>query len=350
MPYLFALLIILGTVQFANAEPFGLRITIPNNSLPSGDLNARLQYALERPSDDFIPISDGATLKNDQRNNYRQFFFRFDGLGFPEDVSRGFFWGEVTDTSGKILRRIPLTAFSAEDLTDRRLIVQTIAARPIGINALAASYPIYLADSKFLDEDNVLFSLQAVRALIDAGFVASDLEWKRIFDKFTANVGYFQRGGAEDVGLILRYLHERYEILVGTDASIDVYSDFYLRFLSLLAELKIGGLSAPDGTTLTQYTLGRQRQIISEQGVAVLDEVMITQSILIKQKNPMPCMQLSHSMLVELNADEAFWSDFDTRFEAEQMVKVFLKRFVDCAQRHYIDNGPDSASPSFPHI
>ncbi|MGI3213448.1 hypothetical protein ACROSR_20440 [Roseovarius tibetensis] len=339
-----AFLIFFGSAQILCAESFGLRITIPSSSLPSGDLNARLQYALERPSDDFVPISDGATLKNAQRNDYRQFIFRFDNLHFPDGVSRGFFWGEVTDTSGEILHRIPLTAFSEEDLNDRRLMVQTVAAQPIGLDALAASYPIYLADMNFLDEKNVLFSLQAVRALIDAGFVASDREWQRIFDKFTANVGFFQRGGAEDVGLILRYLHERYEILAGTDASIDAYSDFYLRFLSQLAELKIGGLAAPDGTTLAQYTVGRQRQIIGEQGVAVLDEVMNAQAILIEQQNPAPCMQLSQAMLVELNADEAFWSDIASRPEAEKSIKVFFKRFVDCAQRHYVDNGPDSAS------
>ena len=69
-----------------------LRITISGSSLPSGDLNARLQYAFERPSDDFIPISDGATLKNGQRNTYRQFFFSLDKLNFPDGVSRGFFW------------------------------------------------------------------------------------------------------------------------------------------------------------------------------------------------------------------------------------------------------------------
>ena len=250
----------------------------------------------------------------------------------------------MTDTSGEILRRIPLTAFSEEDLTDGRLMVQTVAVQPIGLDALAASYPIHLADTNFLDEENVLFSLQAVRTLIDAGFVASDREWQRIFDKFTANVGFFQRGGAEDVGLILRYLHERYEILAGTDASIDAYSDFYLRFLSQLAGLEIDGLASPDGTTLAQYTLGRQRQIIGEQGGAVLDEVMNTQAIYIEQKNPTPCMQLSHAMLVELNSDEAFWSDIGTRPEVESSLKVFLKRFVNCAQRHYVDNGPDSAS------
>lgn len=334
----------LGSCQIALAEPFGLRITIPSSGLPSGDLNARLQYALERPSDDFIAISDGATLRNDQRNTYRQFLFRFDDLNFPEGVSRGYYWGEVTDTSGAILRRIPLTAFSEDDLTDRRLIVQTVAAQPVGLDALAASYPIYLADTNFLDEENVLFSLQAVRTLIDKGFVASDLEWQRIFDKFTANISFFQRGGEEDVGLILRYLHERYEILARTDASIDAYSDFYLRFLSRLAELEIDGLAAPDGTTLAQYTQGRLRQIIVEQGVAVLDEVMQTQAIYIEQKNPTPCMQLSYAMLVELNADEAFWSDIEARSGVESAVKVFLKRFVDCAQRHFVDNGPDSAS------
>jgi hypothetical protein len=339
-----ACLFFFGFFQFAFAEPFSLRITIPNSSLPSGDLNARLQYALERPSDDFIPVSDGATLKNDQRNTYQQFFFRFDDLDFPDGVSRGFFWGEVTDTSGEVLRRIPLTAFSEENLTDRRLIVQTVAAKPIGLDALAASYPIHLADIDFLDEENVLFSLQAVRALIDAGFVASEREWQRIFDKFTANVDFFQRGGAEDVGLILRYLHERYEILARTDASIDAYSDFYLRFLSQLSELKIDGLAAPDGTNLAQYTLGRQRQIISEQGVAVLDEVMNAQAILIERRNALPCIQLSQAMLVELNADAEFWSDIDTRSETEKSIKVFLKRFVDCAQRHFVDNGPDSAS------
>lgn len=333
-----------GYCQMAFAEPFGLRITIPSSSLPSGDLNARLQYAFERPSDDFIPISDGATLTNRERNTYGQFLFSFNDLNFPDGVSRGFFWGEVTDTSGKILRRIPLTDFSEEELTDRRLKVQTLAAQAVGIDALAASYPIHLADTNFLDEENVLFSLQAVRTLIDEGFVASDREWQRIFDKFTSNVGFFQRGGAKDVGLILRYLHERYEILARTDANIDAYSDFYLRFLSQLAKLEIDGLIAPDGTTLAQYSLGRHRQIIGEQGRAVLDEVMSTQSIYIEQKNPMPCMQLSHAMLVKLNSDEAFWSDVEKRPEVESSLKVFLKRFVDCAQRHYVDNGPDSAS------
>lgn len=336
----------IGAAQLAFAEPFGLLITIPSSSLPSGDVNARLQYALERPSDDFVPISDGATLKNDQRNSYQQFVFRFDNLDFPDGVSRGFFWGEVTDTSGEILRRIPLTAFSEEDLTDRRLIVKTVAAQALGLDALAASYPIHLADTNFLDEENVLFSLQAVRALIDAGFVASDREWQRIFDKFTVNVGFFRRGGAEDVGLILRYLHERYEILAGTDASVDAYSDFYLRFLSKLAQLKIDGLAAPDGTTLAQYTLSRQRQIIGEQGSAVLGEVMNTQAIYIEQMNPMPCMQLSHAMLLELNADEAFWSGIKTKPKAESSIKVFLKRFVDCAQRHYRENGPNGDSAS----
>ncbi len=334
----------LGFVQFASAEPFGLRITIPSSSLPSGDLIARLQYALERPSDDFIPVSDSATLKNDQRNTYQQFFFRFNGLDFPEGVSRGFFWGEVTDTSGKVLRRIPLTAFSEENLTDRRLIVRTVPAKPIGLDALAESYPIHLADTSFLDEENVLFSLQAVRALVDAGFVASEPEWQRIFDKFTANVDFFQRGGAEDVGLILRYLHERYEILARTDATIDVYSGYYFRFLSQLSELKIDGLAAPDGTNLAQYTLGRQRQIISGQGVGVLDEVMNAQATLIKQRSALPCIQLSQAMLVELNVDAEVWSDIDTQSETEKSIKVFLKRFVDCAQRHFVDNGPDSAS------
>lgn len=90
--------------------------------------------------------------------------------------------------------------------------------------------------------------------------------------------------------------------------------------------------------------MGRQRQIIGEQGVAVLDEVMNTQALYIEQKNPTPCLQLSHAMLVELNADEAFWSEIETRPEAESNVKILLKRFVDCGQRHYVDNGPDSAS------
>jgi hypothetical protein len=338
------LLIFFGSYQVAYAEPFGLRITIASSGLPSGDLNARLQYALERPSADFVAISDSAALKNNQRNSYRQFFFSLDNLNFPSGVSRGFFWGEVTDPSGEVLRRIPLTAFSEEALTDRRLLVQTVAAKQVGLDALAASYPIHLPDGNFLDEENVLFSLQAVRTLIDVGFVESDPEWQRIFDKFTNNVSFFQRGGAEDVGVILRYLHERYEILAGTDATIDAYSNFYLRFLSKLAELEIDGLSAPDGTTLAQYILGRQRQIIGEQGVAVLDEVMNTQALYIERKNPTPCLQLSHAMLVELNSDEAFWSDIETRPEAENSVKVFLKRFVDCGQRHYVDNGPDSAS------
>lgn len=337
-------LIFFGTAQVTLAEPFGLRITIPSSSLPSGDLNARLQYAFERPSDDFIPISDGTILKNDQRNTYRQFSFRFDSLNFPDGVVRGYLWGEVTDTAGEILRRIPLTTFTEEELNDRRLIVQTVTAQPIGLASLAASYPIHLADTKFLDEDNVLFSLQAVRTLIDAGFVETDREWQRIFDKFIVNVGFFQRSGAKDVGLILRYLHERYEILAGTDASIDAYSVFYLRLLSQLAELKIDGLTAPDGSTLAQYTLNRQRQIISEQGAAVLNEVLNTQAILIQQRSSMPCMQLSQTMLIELNADEAFWSNVETQPEAGNSIKILLKRFVDCAQRHYVDNGPDNAS------
>lgn len=344
MRYFFVFLFFFGFVQLASAEPFSLRITIPSSGLPNGDLHARLQYALERPSVDLVPISDGVTLKNDQRNIYQQFFFRFDDLEFPDGVSRGFFWGEVTDTSGEVLLRIPLSAFSEAQLNSRRLIVQTVAAKSTGLDALAASYPIHLADTDFLDEENVLFSLQAVRTLIDAGFVSSEREWQRIFDKFTANVDFFQRGGAEDVGLILRYLHERYATLARTDASIEAYSNFYLRFLSQLSELEIDGLAAPDGTNLAQYTLGRQREIINEQGVVVFDEVMNTQAILIEQRNALPCIQLSQAMLVELNADSVVWTEIESQPNTEKSIKIFLKRFVDCAQRHFVDNGPDSAS------
>jgi len=190
----------------------------------------------------------------------------------------------------------------------------------------------------------VRFSLQAVRTLIDAGFVTSEREWQRIFDKFTANVNFFQRGGAEDVGLILRYLHDRYETLVSTEASIEAYSNFYLQFLSKLTDLNIGGLAAPDGTTLAHYTLARQLKIIEDQGSAMMDQVKNAQAILIKARKPMPCMQLSQTMLKVLNADNAFWSDIVTRPEVEKNIKIFLKRFVDCAQRHYVDYGPDSAS------
>ena len=49
-------------------------------------------------------------------------------------------------------------------------------------------------------------------------------------------------------------------------------------------------------------------------------------------------------MLIELNADEKFWSDIEARPDAEKSIKVFLKRFVDCAQRNYVDKGPENSS------
>ena len=326
------------------SEPFGLRITVQSSGLPSGELNARLHYALERTSPELVPVSDSQTIKHDGRNRYSQFVFRFDGLNFAEDAERGFLWGEITDSRDRIVRRIPLVTFKETDLNDRRLLQRSIGTRALGIPALSGSYPIHLADSGFLDTDNVLFSLQAVRVLIDSGFVNSTAEWQRIFDKFTANVDFFKRGGAEDVGRIVRYLHERYQILSGSDATLDIYSRFYFRFLTGLMELEIGGLDAPDGSRLDTYTINRMRLLIGDQGVDLLGETLDTQAALIRKRNASACLEVSHSMLVEMNGNEDFWAGIGSVEGRERAIKVFLKRFVDCSQRYYQQTGDDSAS------
>ncbi len=331
--------LVIATLSVTRAFSWTLDVTIAGlASVPNAE--SHLTYVLEGGRDSngaWQPaISVQLALKQANRRN-SQFRYRENSLTWPQNGKRGFVYGKLVEPgTDKVLRLIPLTLFHQSNLDDRQRLRLTLRARLPGGAAFRESAPLTGPDRDLFNDDDLGLVLSKLRVLIDEGYVASPVEWKRIFGIFNANFDYLESGQPHNVEKLLRFIDEYYQRSVSDAGRSGDYGAFYLDFLTKIHIKDFGGGKGGEGLTLEQYALKKKRDIFKSDLARVLGKITIILANLDSLRMDELCMAISTSAMQALVTNTAFMNGVEDRSAAEKRIKRVLKSAVDCAQRFYV--------------
>lgn len=327
------------TAASAAADPFRLALKISGVAdLP--DARARVYvYTANGAS------QPGLTTREfgpQERNAYSQWEVRIEGLRFADDSERGFFYADILDPAGSVVRRVPLTYFDKGSISSLGWLNADARALASADEVFRESYPTYLRETGLFTDENSDFLLLVFRTLVTKGFVTEEGHWARLFTFFTGNVRYFGDGGIDNISRILTFLEDRYD----QDKANAQFVDFYLDLVSQILTLDLGGRSVPGYENLQDYVVARISIVFAEQPALAMNGVARALSRLNEDQKIEACFGVSLALMKTLSLATDLYAGIAPGSQLDLDFKRVMKRTVDCTQKRYaLDDraGPNAA-------